>query len=233
MKEAREDTQRAIELQENHHREVTDLRSSHEAQKAELASTHEREISDLKTAHKAEIAEIMESGVQTELRRIKEEFDLDKQQAVTDASNKAAQQVRGIMSDEIRSLQAQHTATLANQEQKHQHEIHELRAHLESDKDKAVEHALARHREEMKKKTNGELKTLSDAHSAKTASLENELAEAKSAQHVAEEKARKAADYEHKLESASKEVEALKAELDITKTKLKNAEAGHAEYDFA
>ena len=233
MKGARKDTQRATELQEKHHREMTDLRASHEAQIAELTSAHEKKTSDLKIAHKAEIATIMESGVQTELRKIKEEFEHDKQQAVTDATNKTAQQVRGIMSDEIRSLQAQHTAALGNLEQKHQHEIHELRAHLESDKHKAIEHALARQREEMKKKTNGELKTLSDAHSAKTASLENELAEAKNAQHVAEEKARKAAEYEHKLESASKEAAALKAELDVTKAKLKNVETGHAEYDFA
>jgi hypothetical protein len=224
------------DLEAKHQEEMDNLIQTYESEISVLRKSHETQLSELKAALEAERAKLEDLSIYDELRMIKSEFekskreherDLDKR--IYDAANEAAAaaeaHTRAIMGDEIRSLQTSHTATLSTMHVQHQEELARLREESEAEKNKAVEQAIAEIKNEtheIKERASGDMKTLSDAHSAKTASLESEIAETKAAKQAAEEKAQKVVEYEHQLEEQSKELTDAKLELEEARKKIKS-----------
>jgi hypothetical protein len=207
--------------------------------------SHQKHISELAAAHEAQRVKLLDLSIHEELRKIKAEFAKSEAESVRRAITEATQHTRAIMSDEIRSLQASHTATLAHERSLHQQEIAKLRSEWNAEHTRSIEEAhakskanslaeteaaIAKQRVEMLKKGSIEMKALGDAHSAKTASLENEIAELKATLHADEGKARRASDLERQLESQSKELTHIKSELATTKTKLKELELENSKF---
>jgi hypothetical protein len=209
----------------------TELEAKHQEVMDNLMQTYESEMSALRESHDTQLSELTARleglSIHDELRMIKLDFERDLEKRIKDAENEAAAaaaiHTRAIMGDEIRSLQTSHTVTLSNMHAEHQKELAKLREESEAEKKKAVEQAIAEIKNEtheIKERASGDMKTLSDAHSAKTASLESEIAETKAAKQAAEEKAQKAVEYEQQLEEQSKELTDAKLELDEARRKI-------------
>ena len=228
------------ELQEKHQKEIDTLKSSHKSELSGLKATHDKRISDLTSEKEAEIKRLSDLSIHEELRKIKADFQrstneqLDEAerrhtQALVEATSDAAAHTRAIMTDEIRSMETTHTAQISSLRSIHAQEMAKLKAGLSADKVKAVEEAIAKTKSEytaqteaITKKVSGDMKSLSDAHSAKTASLESEIAETKAARLAAEEKARKALEYEERFKLQDKELSEAKSELVEAKKKLQS-----------
>ena len=217
------------DLETKHQEEMDNLMRTYESEMSALKESHGTQLSELTATHEAERARLEDLSIFDELRMIKSDFDKDLEKRINDAANEAAAaaatHTRAIMGDEIRSLQTSHTATISGMHAQYQEELAKLREELEAEKNKAVEQAVAEIKNEtheVKERASGDMKTLSDAHSAKTASLEIEIAETKAAQQAAEEKASKAVEYEQQLEQQSKELTDAKSELEEAKKKLQS-----------
>lgn len=233
------------QLEQKRKDETAALMTDHETQLADLKATHETEVFTLKSAHSKEIQKLEARSLPDEIRRIRRDFQDAQAAEVQQAANEAAAHARSMMLDEIRSQEASHTQQINHLRNNHQQELARLRSTLEAEMARAIQEANARfkaehaaetaaivtrHREELMKKADGELRTLSDAHSSKTASLESQVVEAMAAKQAAEEKARKAGEFEQQVETKSKELDILKTELDQTKAKLRNLAAELAKY---
>ena len=238
-------------LQVKHQNEMDALKSSHESAMSALKDNHEKYISDLTSEKEVEIKRLSDLSIHEELRKIRANYAQDTTeqleaaerrhiQALLEATSDAAAHQRAIMTEEIRSLETTHTAQLANQFATHEQEMAKLKAELTTEKVKAVEEAIAKTKSEytaqteaITKKASGDMKSLSDAHSAKTASLESEIAATKAEKLAAEEKARKALEYEERLDLQEKELSEAKSELEEARKKLQGLKAGdRGKYDF-
>ena len=239
------------ELQEKHQKEMDTLKSTHVSELSELKASYDKYISDLTSEKEAEIQRLSDLNIHEELRNIKADYARSTQeqldeaerrhtQTLVEATSDAAAHTRAIMADEIRSLETTHTAQISSLRSTHQQEMASLKAELITEKVKAVEAAIAETRSEytaqteaITKKVSGDMKSLSDAHSAKTASLESEIAETKAAKIAAEEKARKALEYEERLKLQDQELSEAKSELEEARKKLQGLKAtDRAKYDF-
>lgn len=239
------------ELQEKHQKEMDALKSTHASELSELKESYNTHIFDLTSQKDAEIKRLSEFDIHEELRHIKADYARSTQeqldeaerrhtQTLVEATSDAAAHTRAIMTDEIRSLETTHTAQLSSLRSAHQEEMASLKAELIAEKVHAVEAAIANTKSEytaqteaITKKVSGDMKSLSDAHSAKTASLESEIAETKAAKLAAEEKARKVQEYEERLKLQDKELEGAKSELEEARKKLQGLKAtDRAKYDF-
>jgi hypothetical protein len=235
------------QLEQKRKEETVTLLADHEAQVADLRAKHETEVFTLNSTHSKEIQKLEARTLPDEIRRIRKDFHDHQAAEIQQAANEAAAHARSLMLDEIRSLEASHTHQISHLRNNHQQELANLRSFLEAEREKAAheavvraksEHAaetaafMTRQREELTKKADGELRTLSDAHSSKTASLESQVVEANAAKQTAEEKARRAAELEHQVETKSNELDTVKVELEQTKRKLKNMADELAKYNL-
>jgi len=233
------------ELDERYQREIIGLRGDHNTNLSALRLEHETEVSRLRDAHQAEVAKLSVINLPDELRLIKKQMAAASENDLKRAIEQAKAEQRAMMIDEIRSLQASHTATLNHERNLHQEEVAKLRAGIESEKQKVIQDAIerfkaehaaetamlvTRQREELVRKSGTEMRTLSDAHSAKTASLENEIAQARAAQQVAEAKAKKALEFEHIAQTNAKELAEAQKEVEELKKKVKELEVGAGKY---
>lgn len=222
------------ELKQKHQKEMDALKATHESELSSLKQSHEKYISDLTSEKEAEIKKLSDLSIHEELRNIKADYarsieeqlaeaDRRHTQDLVEATSDTAAHTRAIMTDEIRSLETTHTAQISSLHSTHQQEMANLKAELMAEKVKAVEEAVAKTKSEYTaqteantKKVSSDMKSLSDAHSAKTAKLESEIAEMKAAKLAAEEKARKNPEEELSeaksgLEEAKKKLQGLKA----------------------
>jgi hypothetical protein len=228
------------QLEQKRREEMVVLMADHETEIANMKATHENELFTINSAHSKEIEKLEARGLPDRIREIRKTFQDAQAIEIQQAANEAAAHTRAIMGEEIRSLEGSHTQQISLLRSNHQQEFARFRSGWEAEKAKAIQEATARvksehaaetaayvtrQRDELTKKADGELRTLSDAHGSKTASLESQVLEATAARQAAEEKARKAAEFELQAETKSKELTVTKAELEQTKAKLKNMAA--------
>ena len=238
----------ALKTQEGEHetklqQALEALKATHVTETQDLISSHEKEIADLKATHAVEEDSLSNLNIHQELRRMREQGQDEQQKEIAAARAHERAMTEARLQAEFDRTNAAHAAELSDLKAEQADAIAKLKESWSKEKAKVVENALGKLREEhaaetaaivtrqradMEKKANGEMKTLSDAHSAKTASLENQIAEALAVKQAAEEKARRAVELESSLESQSKELESTKAELEATKKKLADLEAEHA-----
>ena len=253
QKSSVEDKQIAIdnvtsELNSKHERDLASIKSTREAEQRSLQESHEKATSELKSRHAEEFAALEDVSIQGELRRIKADFENAKTEAAKLAATQATNDTRAIMADEIRSLQSAHTAERAKLQTDHQKQLDQIKvasektqkkalddatAQLKFEHQKEMEAAIEKQREEIQNKASGEMKTLSDAHSEKTASLESRITAAQEAERAAEEKAGRATELEHQLHVQNKELSDAKAELESAKQKLADLETKYDQLSLA
>jgi hypothetical protein len=190
-----------------------------------LKATHETEVFTLNSAHSKEIQKLKARTFNDEIRQIREEFKDAQAVEIQQAANKAAAHTRAMMFklEEIRSLEASNTHQKSQLQANYQQELAKLASFWEAERKKAVQEAVGkaksehaaetaafvtRQREDLMKRADGELRTLSDAHSSKTASLEIQV------------------------ETKSKELDTVRVELEQTKKKLKNMAEELAKYNL-
>lgn len=215
------------------------LKATHVTETNDLISSHEKEIDDLKATHAVEVHNLSNLNIHQELRHMREVGKDEQQKEIAAARAHERARTEARLQAEFDRMIAAHTAEKAEQADA----IAKLKESWVKEKAKVVEDALGtlreehaaetaailtRQRAEMEKKANGEMKTLSDAHSAKTAFLENQMAETLAMKQADEEKVREAVELKSSLDSQSKELESTKAELEATKKKLADLKAEHA-----
>src|SRR5271156_6400207 len=181
------------ELELKHRKELDTVHGRYNEEFSGLRTAHEAHLSEVNALHSEEIGKLSDGSVlKEEIRSMKEGFEAEKREAVNEAFNDG----RASMAAEIRSFQEQHTRMKADLQAMHQREIAALREEFVAEKVNAVNTAISKIRpdyeaertnllnalQETQKKADGEMKTLSDAHSAKTTLLENQVAEARAAQ---------------------------------------------------
>jgi hypothetical protein len=217
------------ELHAKHQQDLGSMRSTHESKQHGLRTSHKKAISDPKSTHAEEIAALEDLSIHAELRKIKTDYEKAKAEAANAAGIYATRETRAILAEEIRSLQSAHTAEKAKLEKEHHIHLEQIKSELSKSHRRAVHEALekqkhghqkeieaiAKHRDDIQKKGSGEMKTLSDAHMAKTGSLHHEIV--KAAEKAAEEKAKRAMELEQQFLVQSKELSDAKAELESTK----------------
>ena len=230
------------ELLAKHQQDLDSIKSAHEQRV--LRTSHEKAISDLKATQAEELAAFEDLSIHAELRKIKAGFEKEKAEAVNAAVIHATHETRAFMAKEIRDQESAHTAEKAKLEKEHHIHLERVKSELSKSQRRAVHEALekqehghqeaiAKQRDEIQKKTSGEMKTLSDAHSSKTTSLQHEIATAKAAEKAAEEKAKRAMELEQQLHVQSKELSDAKAELESTKHKLADLETKYDQLSLA
>ena len=235
------------ELVAKHQQDIDSIKSTHETEQRTIRTSHEKAISDLKSTQAEELAALEDLSIHAELRKIKAGFEKEKAEAVKVAVTDATHETRAIMVEEIRSLQSAHTAEKAKLEKEHHIHLEHIKSELSKSQHRVVHEALekqkhghqkeideiAKQRDEIQKKASGEMKTLSDAHSSKTASLQHEIVTAKAAEKAAEEKAKRAMELEQQFQVQSKELSDVKAELDSAKHKLADLETKYDQLSLA
>jgi hypothetical protein len=235
------------ELLANHQKDLDSIKSTHESEQRTIRKSHEKAISDLKSTQAEELAALEDLSIHAELRKIKAGFEKEKADAVNTAVLDSTRETRAIAAEEIRSLQSAHTAEKAKLEKEHHVHLEHIKSELSKSQHRAVHdavekekhghqkemEAIAKQRDEIQKKASGEMKTLSDAHSSKTTSLQHEIATAKAAEKAAEEKSNRAMELEQQLHVQSKELSEVKAELDTTKHKLADLETKYDQLSLA
>jgi hypothetical protein len=217
------------ELEEHHQGEIIGLRGDHETKMHTLRQDHESELSRLRDAHQAEIDKLSANGLYDTIREMREDFQRGRDEEMQQAVEEAKAYQRSIMLGEIRANQTAYTAQVNEMQRVHQEEVTRLKAGIEAENKKVIQDAIERYkaehaaetaaivtrqRDEMQKKRESEMKALGDAHSSKTAALENEIAELRAA--LAATQAKKAPESEQKskqLEEALMDVKKLKREL--------------------
>ena len=229
------------ELESKHKAELDTVHERHAEELTGLRTAHETHVSEIKDLHEEKLKGLSDISVfQEELRSMKEQFEADKRDAV----EKAINETRAGMVEELRSFQIQHTRMIADLHGRHQRELATLKEDLENEKTRAVDSVTAQltaehntermnlltAQRETQQKANGDMKTLSDAHSAKIELLENQVIEAQAALSEAEEKAKKATIYQQELETRSKELDQARFELETVKRRAQELEIERTKY---
>jgi len=225
------------DLELKHRKELDTIHNRHDEELTGLRAAHETHLSEVNDLHREEIGNLSDGSIlREEIRSMKAGFEAEKQEAVNAE--------RASMVEEIRSIQAQHTRMNAELQAQHRREMAALREELATERANAINAAISNIRpeyeaertklvnslQETQKKADGEMKTLSDAHSAKTTLLENQVNEARAAQKAAEEKAKKAANLQEELASKSKDLDQAKLELETVKRRLQELEIERIKY---
>jgi hypothetical protein len=231
------------DLQTKHDQDLHHMKTTHEAKLHEIHIKHEKDLTDIKAHHEKEKAKLKDPNIHAEFRQMKTDFDKEKVEIAKKAREEGVRQARGEMAREIHSLQTSHTAEKAKLQTEHHKHLEKFKSESATAHQKALEKQQAEHkketdaviakRDEIQKKANGEMKTLSDAHTTKTAALEASIAEATAAAKAADERARKAGDLEHRVEEQGKELSATKAELETAKQKLAELESKYDQLSLA
>ena len=218
------------ELEEMYKKKVDELVTTNENALLNLSREHEMRLSELNAKHKAEEERLSNLPVHQELRDIKAKFQR--------MGEEERAKERALFNEELSSIQVLHTTEIAKLKSVHEEELARRQSEFAAEKKKAIDECEAkmqmecdaivtRQREELQKKSNSEMKTLSDAHSSKTTSLESLLAEAKAAQTAAEEELRKTKEFKEKYDEASKRLIQTQAELEVMKKKVEVMENGY------
>jgi len=159
--------------------------------------------------------ESLDAKLVEELKKIKQDMEQDKEEALGAATDHA----KTMLTEELENLKNTHATELAAA-------LDDALTKLKNEHAEETTQLTAKHGEELAK-ASGDMKVLSDAHSAKTSALETAIAEAKAYQQAAEEKARRIPDLETTIEFKSKELEEARTALHGIQTHLKRLESEH------
>jgi hypothetical protein len=211
------------ELNEKYNTDMETAKVTYETELYTLTSRNQNEISDINAAHEREVNELKGTNLYQQLREMKMGFEADKLQADERAEREFTERVELAVAEYEREKKIMLESFEKEKE------------FLENEKIKAVEEAVANTTrtckaeadellEKDRKKGEGKLTTLAEAHSQKTAALETEIADAIAAREAAEVKAKKASELQFQLELRSKELEQVMAELESAKKRLEISE---------